>query len=132
MERAVQVKEGVNRMRRFGIFPKAITEFKAGVVNRSEGPGFLYWLDDAEQKMVQEFELAHNAIVYHVVKTRTEFGLMYALLYVSQAQDEWELDLQDIEDREPMAYVVNMDAPECSEFGHIGVKPQFGGLVRTY
>jgi hypothetical protein len=29
------------------------------------------------------------------------------------------------------AYVMNLDDEWCSEFGSIGIKPQFGGVVRT-
>ena len=28
-------------------------------------------------------------------------------------------------------YVVNKDMPDCSEFGTIGIRPLFGGVLRT-
>ena len=54
-----------------------------------------------------------------------------ALLYVSAEEEEWELDREDLEGRVPLAYVANLDAPDCSELGSIGIAPANGGLVRT-
>ena len=56
---------------------------------------------------------------------------MYALLYVSKNEDEWEYDKDDLKAGYPLAYVKNVSDDFCSEFGSIGVRQQFGGLVRT-
>ena len=53
------------------------------------------------------------------------------MLYVSAEDEEWELDREDLEERVPLAYVANLDAPDCSELGSIGIAPANGGLVRT-
>lgn len=43
-------KEAISRMLRLGLHPNAVQEFKKeGKLNRSEGPGLLYWLTDEEQ-----------------------------------------------------------------------------------
>ena len=91
----------------------------------------LYWLDSDQQAIVDEFEQEHNALVYHVIHNFTEFGELYALLYVSAHEDEWGYDQDDLKCGFPLAYVKNVDDDFCSEFGSIGIKPQYGGLVRT-
>ena len=126
-----QVEESVARMKLLGILKTPIKEFKEdGVINRSEN-GILYWLDDEEKKMVADFEEEYSCVVYHVIKTFSTLGLMYSLLYVSKHMDEWEMDREDILDGRAFVYVVNKDMPDCSEFGTIGIRPLFGGVLRT-
>lgn len=127
-----QVEEAVARMKLLGILKTPIKEFKEdGVINRSEN-GILYWLDDEEKKMVADFEEEYSCVVYHVIKTFSTLGLMYSLLYVSKHMDEWEMDREDILDGRAFVYVVNKDMPDCSEFGTIGIRPSFGGVIRTH
>jgi len=56
---------------------------------------------------------------------------MYSLLYVSNHTEEWEMDRADIQEGRSFVYVVNKDMPDCSEFGTIGIRPLFGGVLRT-
>ena len=127
-----QVEEAVNRMKMLHILPRAIQEFKSGVINRSEEMGLLYWLDDEEKEMVKKFEEEREGVVYHVIKTLSNIGLMYSLLYVSKYAKQWEMDQGDIQGGFVFAYVVNKDMPDCSEFGTIGIRPSFGGVIRTH
>lgn len=132
MEKAKQKQEAIKRMKLLKLHDNVIREFdKEGIVNMSENGGFLYWLNSDQQEIVDEFEAEHNALVYHVIRSFSPFGTMYALLYVSQDEDEWDYDKDDIKSGCPLVYVKNIDDDICSEFGSIGVKPQFGGLVRT-
>ena len=110
----------------------AITDFKDDDrLYKSEDLGFLYWLYDDEEEMVKKFEKEHECVVYHVILSRTNIGTMYSLLYVSLDDEEWEEDRADLQNGQVLAYVVNKAAPECSEIGYIGIKPQIGGLVRV-
>lgn len=94
-ERQKQV--AIERMKKIGIMEQPIKEFEEnGKVNLSENGGLLYWLNDDEQKMVDDFEKENNGLVYHVIKSRTTIGLMYALLYVSEYEEEWEMDMEDL------------------------------------
>ncbi len=127
-----QKQEAIERMKMLKLYPNIIKEFeKDGIVNMSENGGFLYWLDSDQQAMVDEFEAKHNALVYHVIHSFTQFGELYALLYVSDDEDEWDYDKDDIKCGCALAYVKNITDDMCSEFGSIGIKPQYGGLVRT-
>lgn len=127
-----QKQEALERMRMLKLSDNVIREFEQeGIINMSENGGFLYWLDSDQQAIVDDFETEHNAIVYHVIHSYTQFGEMYALLYVSDDEDEWDYDKDDIKCGCAIAYVKNVTDDWCSEFGSIGIKPQFGGLVRT-
>ena len=126
-----QKAEALKRMRMLHICSQPIKEFdKEGVLNLSERGGVLYWLDDDEKKMVNEFETKYEAMVYHVIKNYTDIGVMYSLLFVSKHETEWEADNADLEDGYAFSYVVNADIPEFSEFGSIMVEPSIGGVRR--
>lgn len=132
MEKAKQKQEAIARMKMLKLSPNIIREFdKEGIVNLSENGGILYWLTSEQQTMVDEFEAENNALVYHVIHDFTEFGELYSLLYVSKYDEEWEYDREDLEYGTALVYVKNMSDEVCSEFGSIGIRPQFGGLVRT-
>ena len=126
-------EEAIKRMKSLKIYPETIKQFKTyGLVSCSEPPiGGNYWLDDEQKKVVEEFEREHDALVYFVVSSFTEFGKLDALLYVSDYEEEWEMDNEDIKDGYPLSYVHNYDGPWCSEFGSIAVKGISGGLVRV-
>ena len=127
-----QKQEAIERMKMLKIYSQAIKEFeKENVINVSEHGGILFWLDDEQQEMVKRFEEKYNAVVYHVIHNYTEFGELYSLLYVSQHENEWDYDKDDIRDNIALCYVVNKDEENFSEFGSIGIKPQFGGVIRT-
>ncbi len=128
-----QKQEAIERMKMLKLSDNIIREFeKEGIINMSENGGFLYWLDSDQQAIVDEFQAEHNTLVYHVIHSYTEFGELYALLYVSKDEDEWDYDKDDLKNGYALAYVKNVTDDWCSEFGSIGVKPQYGGLVRTY
>ena len=135
--KAKQKAEAIERMKMLGIVYGAIKAYeKHDIVMRSERKtditSSLNFLTAQEEQMVSEFEEKHDAIVYMVVQTQTDFGLHKALLYVSAYDEEWEMDREDINQNRVMVYVVNCDRPDCSEFGSIGIKNIGVGLVRTW
>ncbi len=124
-------EEAVKRMKMLGIYKRAIKEFEQeGKLNVSRG-GFLYWLDDDYKEKVAEFEEKFGGLAFLAIEDNTEFGKLLSILYVSRYQGEWESDRDALRTVFPSAYVFNLDAEECSEFGSIGVRNQFGGLVRV-
>ena len=129
--RIKQKQEAIERMKMLKIYSQAIKEFeRENVINVSEHGGILFWLDDEQQEMVKRFEEKYNAVVYHVIHNYTEFGELYSLLYVSQHENEWDYDKDDIKHNIALCYVVNKDEENFSEFGSIGIKPLFGGVIR--
>ncbi len=130
-EAQAQVKEALERMKKLRIHENAVKEFaENGKLNLSER-GILFWLNEAEEKMVRDWEKKTGNIVYHVIKNNMVFGLCYSFLYVSKESEEWELDNEDLTDACPYAYVKNVDDDYCSEYGRIGITPRFGGIIRT-
>ena len=126
------LEEAVKRMKALNIMSNVIKEFETDrVINKSEFGGILYWLDDREKKVVRKFQEDTGAIVYACILNHMEFGDCLSLLYVSSHEEEWEYDMGDLKEKCPFVYVYNFDAPELSEFGHIGVCPRYGGLART-
>ena len=108
-----------------------IKEFEEdGKLNLSEYNGILFHLNDDEKEMIKTWE-QDECLVYHVIKSKTSFGLLYSLLYVSDTEDEWEMDFENIKEHCPFVYVINKTVPEYSEFGSITILPRNGGLVRT-
>lgn len=125
-------QEAIKRLKALDIIDNAIEQFeKEDVIMISEPPmGGLYWLNDEEKEMVRKFEEENDALVYMIVRAFTLFGKMDSMLFVSDYEEEWEFDNEDIIDGYVLTYTVNYDMPDCSEMGSIVVKPMFGGLVR--
>ncbi|MBP5780259.1 MAG: hypothetical protein J6X34_03370 [Clostridia bacterium] len=125
-------QEALERMKLLSLYPNIIREFeKDGIVNMSENGGYLYWLDDEQREYVSDFEEEYNALVYHVIHNYTEVGEMLTFLYVSDDEDEWGYDRDDLKAGYACAYVKNLDEDAFSEFGSVGIKPELGGLIRT-
>ena len=140
MTRKQQKQEALKRMKKIGFMDDVIHQFKnEDVVFYSERQNnifnaVLYWTsnDNELTKRIKEFEEKNNALVYHVQLTHMEFGEMYSFLFVSNYEEEWEYDMQDLEDGQCLAYVWNKTMNNCSEFGTIGIQPSMGGVVRTW
>ena len=130
----IKKQEAIKRMRMLGLFKPCIKAFEnRNEVQMSEFTGALYEFSSNKElsNKVKEFEEEYNAIVHHVIHSVTEFGELYSFLYVSDHEDEWESDRLDIAYNIVMSYVWNKTDDYCSEFGSIGVKQQFGSLIRT-
>lgn len=132
MTREEKKAEAIKRMEMLKLHENAIKEFRdEDKLNVSESIGYLYWATEAQMKTVKEFEENHNAVVYHLIRSRMNGEEHIAYLYVSDYSEEWEMDRADIEQGYPLAYVQNLDADWYSEFGSIGIRPNVGGLLRT-
>lgn len=109
--------EAITRMKQIGIFIDVIRRFaENGIICRSEAPGVYYVIDGEQLERVREFERKHNALVYFVICS----GSMESYLYVSNHPNEWARDRADIDNKQTLAFVDNLSAPDCSEFGYIG------------
>jgi hypothetical protein len=134
VSREIKKAEAIKRMKAMGIISDAIKQFaEEDVIMVSEPPlGGLFWLNDEEKKMVQDFEQKYNALVYLVVRSYTNIGKMDNIFYVSDYQSEWFMDHTDIDEGYACVYVVNYDMLDCSEFGEIQWKSIGGGVLRTF
>lgn len=85
---------------KFGLNPNVLKYFNEGNVYYSylTGGGFIGSIDDITyderyEKAVKEFEKEYGGyVVYHAIETKTAFGDMVSLLYVSPCEDEWKYD----------------------------------------
>ena len=141
MERENQKLEAIRRMKALHLAKNVIKDFeKDNVVYYSERQnkffdGILYWVSNEPEyvKIIKDFEAKHNALVYHAQLTHTDLGDMLALLFVGEDEKEWSGELElDQGDNSAFSYVVNLNTPEYSEFGCIGIVPKNGGVTRTY
>lgn len=143
--REAQKKEALKRLKMLKLHTNVVNDFESGVINVSVRhnnvfDGVLYWLDSHKEWMdaVANFEREFNALVYHAQLTNFEFGMCLSMLFVSQHRKEWKLDRNDIKDVYEdgsigvYAYVHNIDCPDCSEIGKIGLINKNGGLSRVW
>ena len=121
------------RMSIIGLAPFVINDFdQNSIVYKSEGAKILP-LDEDEQKMVEEFEEKTGFLVYHVMYDDVGMaGCHYAFFYVSNCEDEWKQEGQDLMNKTPIVYVKNISNPDKSEFGSIGFTVHDGALMRMY
>jgi len=80
----IKKEEAIKRMKKMGVFDETIRQFEEdNLVSMSEPAqmfgikiGALYWLDDEQKRIVKTFEEEHNALVYLVVRSYTNMGIM--------------------------------------------------------
>lgn len=135
--KTLQKEEALKRLLALNLHENVVRDFKSGRLNLSERArlgrgvfGILYWLNEEESGMVRNFEEKFGAVVYHVLKYQTEFGVQYAFLYVSANSDDWERDWEEAKEDMATSYVT--DGGWVADIGLIGIKESGGGLVRTW
>jgi len=123
--------EALNRMTKLDIMGTCRRAFRGGKVWMSEGQGILYEISDPEILAKIKQLSKDGYLVYHAIHNMTSFGELYSLLYVYEDDEDWEMDNDDLASGNVIACVYNKSGG-FDDFGSIGVKPRFGGLVRTY
>ena len=131
--------EALARMRILKIRENAVNDLeKNDIVTVSFfGCGILFWHTDKQIELIKKFENQYNCLVYHAITSTTENEELLTLLYVSQYEDDWPTDREDLKNYDPrygysiMAYVYNLTNDIFSGFGRVCVKPKNSGLVRT-
>lgn len=127
--------EAIERMKLLGICPQTVAQFKnEGKVSISEPPlGAYYWANEDELPIIREFEEKWNALVYTGIRTFSPFGQLLSFLYISDNKEEWAMERGDMEKGIPTAYVYNLDTPEYSQIGCIGIRQTpAAGLARAW
>ena len=112
-------------------FEKEDTIYYSEYINK-QYPAILYWVSNKEkyENAIKEFEEKHNALVYYSILTHTSFGTILTLLYVTEEQEVWHEDKEQLQEGLPLAYCINLDDDNCSEFGGIQIGGAMGGIVR--
>ena len=139
-----QKQEAIKRLeilsRNYGLVKDVVNDYKrSNLLYYSEQTklgGILYWCtkeNGAErfETLVREFEEEHNVIVYHVIHCYTSFGELLNLMYISENEEVWEQDVEDLKNGYTLAYAYNLDNDLFSEFGSIAITGKSGGMIRV-
>lgn len=116
-------REALNRMKMLGLSSTTREEYMKGNVLKSCN-GKIYFLNAYEAEIIDEFERAYNAYVYHLIQT----GNAYSILYVA-GNGQWDKERNSTYMRHPGACVY--DAGQ-QMFVDIGVRNQYGVLRKIY
>lgn len=120
-------KEAIFRLEKLNLDSEVLKGFQEGNVYLSDELGNLCKLDKTCKDVIKYLE-ERNLLVYHILKTSTNFGLMYSFLYVSDSEDDWEYE------RPTKSYVAtycyNKTIPDYSEFGDIFFEVVNGKITR--
>ncbi len=122
--------EALSRLTNLKIVPTVIADFvKHDKIYMSEFGGIIYDLDDNAKDAVEQVK-KDGLFPYHVIKSETEFGSCYSVLFVGNDTDAWNFERPN-KDGIIDAYVYNATDPILSEIGSIGVISTNGGLQRV-
>ena len=71
--RELQKEEALKRMQMMNLLPEVVDNFKKHQeLYKSEFTGVLYWLNEEEKAIVEEFEKTYGGMVFHIIKTLSE------------------------------------------------------------
>ena len=139
VDKITQKNECIERLKMLDLHPDVLRLFQEDnrlyYSEKSPLGGILYWVDNNPEwvEMIAKIEEEMGIMVYHATHEHTAFGELLDLLYVSESEEDWEYDREDLHvrgDKVVMAYVLNLSDPAFSEFGSIGIREMAGGLVR--
>lgn len=82
-------------------------------------------------EQIGAFEEKYEGFVYYITESKTEFGHLYNMFYVTSEQDIWGEDKKDLKEGYACVYVYNEDCPDYSEIGTIGFKKEFNRIRRV-
>ncbi len=122
VKKELKVKEAINRMEKLGVNADIIVRFKNGDICCCE-PMFCAYhtLSKAELAEIKKIESEYNVVAYCMIRSYTSCGVMDSYLYVSDYEEDWYLDNEDLSIGEALAYVYNRTTPSNSEFGIIAI-----------
>lgn len=95
------------------------------------GINFLFSEKPELQAMKESFETKYNCLVYYGMYSKTSFGELLTLLYVSDEMELWDFERENLNNGCAFAYVWNLDF-QFGEIGTVGFDVIGGGLVRSY
>lgn len=118
--------EAIARMEKLGIHRGVIDAFQYKDIVYIHEPqlSILFEPEEEDLERIRQFEAEHNALVYLVIRSYTNYGMMDSMLYVRNAREEWYMDragLADPDHWRQEAYVYNHEVPRFSEIGLIGL-----------
>ena len=79
---------------------------------------------------IYEFEQKYNCLAYSAYVQDSWAGTLINILYVSQYEEDWDGERESLEEARPIAYCINLNVPDYSEFGVILVKEYNDGFFK--
>ena len=112
------IEEAIKRMKILKLHKNAIKEFEQErMLNKSTlNLGILYWLDEKEKEMVKRLEKKYKFMVYHIIRSYSNLGETYEILFVENNKEEWNAEKEDLKNGFAMARVEVMNCLDNSEF----------------
>ena len=127
-------------------YKEPITAFENGDIGIFENQGSVfksvYYSLDLNQgqypynkikEEVAKFEEEYNSVVYLIQLAHTQFGKVYNMFYVSDNEEEWEMDWDDLKQKYSVVYCYNISDPMGCEIGSIAFEYDniCGGIYRV-
>lgn len=110
-----QIKEVAKRNQLLNITNQDLSQFtNEGVINS---------LNNLQERC--------GALAYHIIKTETQFYTEYSILYVSNHEENWSEDRNELKNGTVLVYVYN-DSYAEGKFDFIGIESVNGELKRTW
>lgn len=124
-------KDSVKCMELLGIDKTAIETFEnKGKVTIVDYDGTTREADAYEEKMIEATESKYPTTqVYYGIYSDTKFGKLLSMLITNDEDAKAIRD--DAKCSFPYAWVINLDADWCSDYGAIAVDNRMGTLVRV-
>ena len=77
-----------------------------------------------------EFEKKYNCLSYSVYVQDSWAGTLVNILYVSSYEEDWDGERESLEEARPIAYCINLNVPDYSEFGTMYVEEYKNGFFK--
>lgn len=132
--------EATNRIKilhQQGLYNEVVKQWKCGKACFSEMKiisgnmiGVNYTFDEAPQldALKKQFEKKWNFVVYYGIHFNTDYGECISLFYVSNFEDEWVDEINDLQNGHQIVCTINIDANK-EEFGEVEFKMAQGGMI---
>lgn len=118
-------------LRSLDVSPGLIEGFRKTNIPIYFEKGFNKPLTGGLLKRVRSFENDRGVLVYAVIHAPMSFGLTFNFLYVSNYEEDWEIDYKHTINCDFVSsYALNVVYEHCSEIGRIAVTSLFGNLLR--
>lgn len=133
IDEKIQFEESIERMKELGISSNIINRYKRNYIVPIAVPplGEIIPVEDKIERVIDKFEESNDATIYYGIQRYATYGLTYSFLFVSKWKAEWNIDRNDLENLNCVAFVYNDTTPEYSETGYIQLaKTPIGSLVR--
>lgn len=135
VDKIKQKEQAIKHLEQLDIYKPYVRAFKSKTQRVCFFEGFGGYYVDQEPKIYEKMkaiEAEYDCIVYAITHEHAEFGEMYSFLLVSKYEEDWEAELISNHNKTfyAFAYVWNIDADDCSEFGDVLVQSFGGGITR--